>query len=90
VIKQESCQAGAENTEARSAEMLSVGGSFHTVAPETGKARSPKPKLERRQRGATGWRRDTERKLERAVIADVWVKVDGTAAMSLAASDIYQ
>jgi hypothetical protein len=43
------------------------------VALETGKAWLPK--LERRQRGATNWRREIERRLERAVIADVWMKV---------------
>jgi hypothetical protein len=64
-----------ENAEARSAEVIFVGGSLQTVAPETGKVRSPKPKLERRLQGATNWRRETERRLERAMIADVWVKV---------------
>jgi hypothetical protein len=71
VTKRVSFQEGAENAEARSADMMSVGGSFQRVAPETGKAQSPK--LVRRQRGATDWRRETERRLDQAVIADVWV-----------------
>jgi hypothetical protein len=41
-------------------------------SPETWKARSPK--MERLQRGATSWRRETERMLKRALIADGWVK----------------
>jgi hypothetical protein len=74
VTNKESFRAGAENAEARSAETMSDGGSFQRVALETGKAWSLN--LERRQRGATDWRRETERRLERAVVADVWMKVD--------------
>jgi hypothetical protein len=48
--------------------VISVGGSFQIVSPETGSA--PSPKLERRQLGATGWRRETERRLERALVAE--------------------
>jgi hypothetical protein len=69
VTKQKSIQAGAENAEARRAEVIYAGGSFQIVALETGKARSPK--LERRQQRVTGWRGANECRLESTVIADV-------------------
>jgi hypothetical protein len=58
----------------REQEMLRLSSFQTSVAPETRHAWSPKPKVERRQRGATSWKRETDRRLER-VVAHVRVKV---------------